>query len=63
MVWAQGANLNDSLLDFDLDAHIEVLKANCVFVAATLAGLLEMNLIRDGARLCVISSIWQNNSA
>ena len=35
------------------------MKANCVFVAATLAGLLEMNLIRDGARLCVISSIWQ----
>jgi 3-oxoacyl-[acyl-carrier protein] reductase len=58
-VWAQGANLNDSLLDFSLDAHMEVLKANAVFVAATLAGLLEMNLLADGARLCVISSIWQ----
>ena len=30
-----------------------------MFVAATLAGLLQMNLLRDGARLCVISSIWQ----
>ena len=59
VVWAQGTNVNDSVLEFDLDAHLEVLKANCVFVAATLAGLLEMNLLRDGARLCVISSIWQ----
>jgi len=59
VVWAQGTNLNDSLLDFDLDAHLEVLNANVVFVAATLAALLEMQLLRDGARLCVISSIWQ----
>ena len=59
VVWAQGTNLNDSLLDFDLAAHMEVLQANCVFVAATLADLLRMDLLRDGARLCVISSIWQ----
>jgi 3-oxoacyl-[acyl-carrier protein] reductase len=59
VVWAQGTNVNDSLLEFDLDVHLEVLKANCVFVAATLAGLLEMQLLADNARLCVISSIWQ----
>lgn len=59
VVWAQGANVNDSVLEFDLAAHLEVLNANCVFVAATLAGLLEANLVRDGARLCAISSIWQ----
>jgi 3-oxoacyl-[acyl-carrier protein] reductase len=59
VVWAQGTNVNDSVFEFDLVAHLDVLKANCVFVAATLAGLLQMNLLRDGARLCVISSIWQ----
>jgi 3-oxoacyl-[acyl-carrier protein] reductase len=59
VVWAQGVNCNDSVLDFDLDAHVEVLKANCVFVAATLAELLRMDLVADSARLCVISSIWQ----
>lgn len=59
VVWAQGTNVNDSVLEFDLAAHLEVLNANCVFVAATLAELLRMNLLRDGARLCVISSIWQ----
>ena len=59
VVWAQGTNVNDSVLEFDLAAHLEVLQANCVFVAATLAELLRMNLLRDGARLCVISSIWQ----
>jgi NAD(P)-dependent dehydrogenase (short-subunit alcohol dehydrogenase family) len=59
VVWSQGANVNDSLLDFDLDTHIEILMANCVFVSATLAGLLHADLLRDDARLCVISSIWQ----
>ena len=59
VVWAQGANVNDSVLQFDLATHLEVLKANCVFVAATLAELLRVNGLRDGARLCVISSIWQ----
>lgn len=59
VVWAQGANLNDSLLDFDLALHVEVLQANCIFVAATLAELLRCNALRDGARLCIVSSIWQ----
>jgi len=59
VVWAQGTNVNDSVLEFDVDVHLEVLKANCVFVAATLAELLRCNLVRDGARLCIISSIWQ----
>jgi hypothetical protein len=58
-VWAQGANVNDSLLEFDLAAHTEVLNANCGFVVATLAELLRLDRLRDGARLCVVSSIWQ----
>lgn len=59
VVWAQGANTNDSLLDLDLDSHLEVLKANCVFISATLSHLLRHDLVLDGARLCVVSSIWQ----
>ena len=58
-VWAQGANVNDSVLEFDLAVHVEVVQANCMFVAATLAELLRTGSLRDGARLCIVSSIWQ----
>lgn len=60
VVWAQGSNTNDSVLSFDLDSHMGVLNANCAFVAATMAYLLQRDRVRDGARLCVVSSIWQH---
>jgi 3-oxoacyl-[acyl-carrier protein] reductase len=59
-VWAQGANANDSLADFDLEKHMEVLQANVVFISITLSRLLASAQLADGARLCIISSIWQN---
>ena len=60
VVWAQGANLADSVDVFDLASFEEVLRANCTFVAVTMAALLERGLLSDGARLCVVSSIWEN---
>ncbi len=60
VVWAQGANTNDSVLSFDYATFRRVMEANCDFVALSLAHLLEAGRISDGARLCVISSIWQN---
>lgn len=59
VVWAQGANRSDSVEVFDLAAFEQMLRANCTFVAATMAALLERELIVDGARLCVVSSIWE----
>ena len=59
VIWAQGANLSDSVLNFDEDAHLELYRANALFVAATLARLLNEDRIVTGARLCVISSVWQ----
>ncbi len=58
--WAQGANTTDSVYDVDLDRHLEIYKANCVYVVATLRMLLGNHLLAKPARLCVISSIWQN---
>lgn len=57
--WAQGANRNDSVYNVDLDAHMEIYKANVVYVLITLQALLEQKLLAPSARLCVISSIWQ----
>jgi 3-oxoacyl-[acyl-carrier protein] reductase len=63
VVWAQGANLTDSVHDVEVDAHLELYKANCLFVLITLRQLLDAGLLsRDGARLCVISSIWQERA-
>lgn len=59
VVWAQGANANDSLTDFDADRHLGLYKANTLFVAESLHRLLAEQRLNRGARLCVVSSIWQ----
>lgn len=60
VVWAQGINTTDSVEAFDQSSFEDLLRANCTFVAVTLAALLDKNLLARGARLCVISSIWQS---
>lgn len=59
VVWAQGANRGDSVLAFDREAHLELYRANTLFVVETLARLLAEGRLLDGARLCIISSVWQ----
>ena len=58
--WAQGANQNDSVYDVDLDEHMKIYQANVVYILLTLKALLTEKLLAPGARMCVISSIWQN---
>jgi NAD(P)-dependent dehydrogenase (short-subunit alcohol dehydrogenase family) len=62
VVWAQGANLNDSIVDFDQDQFESVFSANCTFILSTMNTLLTQDKLKTSARLCVISSIWQNIS-
>jgi len=59
VVWAQGANLNDNITDVEDDAFAELIQANVGFVVSTMSSLLDSKKITNGARLCVISSIWQ----
>jgi NAD(P)-dependent dehydrogenase (short-subunit alcohol dehydrogenase family) len=59
VVWAQGANLNDSILDFDAERHCAIYDANVLFVLESMHALLELDRLATGARLCVISSVWQ----
>jgi len=59
VVWAQGANLNDNINDVDDAAFVELIQANVGFVVSTMSSLLVAKKITHGARLCVISSIWQ----
>ena len=62
VVWAQGANLNDSILDFDLSRHRAIYDANVTFVLESLHALLAADRLATSARLCVISSIWQSSA-
>jgi len=57
--WAQGANTNDSVYEFDLDTHRHLYETNCIFILVTLQALLAGGLLESGSRLAVISSIWQ----
>jgi len=60
VVWAQGANLTDSIYNFDVDKHLEVYNTNIVYIMESLTQLISGSRMQDGARLCIISSIWQN---
>jgi NAD(P)-dependent dehydrogenase (short-subunit alcohol dehydrogenase family) len=59
-VWAQGRNLTDDVRTIDFDAHNSLYQSNVVFVLKTLKVLLKEQRLNRPARLCVVSSIWQN---
>lgn len=59
VVWAQGANCNDTIYDCDPRRHREMYEANVFYIIESLRQLLDLGLIADGAHLCIISSIWQ----
>ena len=61
--WTQGANLSDSVYRFNEADALDLYRANCVFVVDTLNQLLDAKLLRQGgARLCIVSSIWQERA-
>lgn len=60
--WAQGVNLNDSIYQFDEESHLKTYQANVLYILRTLDQLIQQNLLLHPARLCIISSIWQNIS-
>lgn len=59
-VWAQGLNMSDDIRAFDLAAHDRLYAANVSHVLLSLQALLKADKLAPNARLCVISSIWQN---
>ena len=57
--WAQGANMTDSVFNVEASSHLDLYRANCLFVLETLRVLLNRNLLAENARLVVVSSVWQ----
>ena len=60
VIWAQGSNLNDSISDFKVGGLEELLNSNVKFIASTLSTLLNQNKVVSGAKMCIVSSIWQD---
>lgn len=60
VVWAQGINFNDDIDNFDSSKHIQMYEANVLFILRSLQAIKGQDLMAQKARLCIISSIWQN---
>ena len=60
VVWAQGLNTNDNIHSFDDGIFEDMMKGNVEFVLKTLRYLLEKGCIREGAKMVVVSSVYQN---
>ena len=62
IIWSQGVNTNDSILSVNPETYQHVMNINVDFIVQTLHHLWEIGKINQGARLCIISSIWQEIS-
>lgn len=60
IVWAQGKNLSDNIYDLNIEDHLDVYKANVTFILKSLQSILQLKLLKNKSRICIISSIWQN---
>lgn len=63
VVWAHGANFADSLHDFDANRHRELYDANVLSVLVSASALIKARMLNPaGARLTIVSSIWQERA-
>jgi NAD(P)-dependent dehydrogenase (short-subunit alcohol dehydrogenase family) len=59
VIWSQGINQNDSILDFKLSQFEAIMDANLKFILNTIKAILDLELLKNPSSLVIISSIWQ----
>ena len=59
VVFAQGDNVNDSVINGKPEDLAKLFEANVGFIANTVAALMAHDLIAHGARVVIISSLWE----
>ena len=62
VVWAQGFNQSDSIETFSIEIFNQHIEANVTYILDTMNQLISANAIAEGARLVVLSSIWQDSA-
>jgi 3-oxoacyl-[acyl-carrier protein] reductase len=58
-IWAQGMNFTGGISETTAEAWDEIWQANFNFIVKSLGILLKNKSLQSGARLVVISSVWQ----
>ena len=59
VVFAQGANINDSVQDHERDELERLFSANVTFISDQLKILMGWDVIKRGGKVTILSSIWE----
>jgi 3-oxoacyl-[acyl-carrier protein] reductase len=59
VIFAQGANNNDSVINHSPDDLTRLFEANVSFISTTAKALLLHNLIKHKAKIVILSSFWE----
>jgi len=59
VVFAQGANVNGSVMENPREQLEDLFEANVTMIAETIAAMMAHNLIAQGGRVVIISSLWE----
>jgi NAD(P)-dependent dehydrogenase (short-subunit alcohol dehydrogenase family) len=59
VIFAQGANNNDSVINHSLDDLNRLFEANVSFISTTTKALILHNLIKHKAKIVILSSFWE----
>lgn len=62
VIWAQGINTNDSIFNIDIDIYKKVFDVNVTYILKTLSWMISNDLLANNAKICIVSSIWQELS-
>ncbi|MBM3655562.1 MAG: SDR family oxidoreductase [Actinobacteria bacterium] len=59
VVFAQGENINDSVINSSLEDLNRLFEANVTFISETTKALISHNLIKHKAKIVILSSFWE----
>jgi 3-oxoacyl-[acyl-carrier protein] reductase len=59
IVFAQGANINDSVINYSIDNLNSLFEANVSFISETTKALISHNLVKHKAKIVILSSFWE----
>jgi len=59
VVFAQGANINDSVTTSDIEELNRLFEANVSFITQTTKALILHNLIKHQGKIVILSSLWE----
>lgn len=59
VIFAQGTNTNDNVINSQTEELLRVFEGNVVAITEATAGLMHHNKIKHGARIVILSSLWE----